>query len=115
MRDGAAIDISHEKIGSSAVVRVSGDVDMTGSPRLRDEIRSAQDTRPEQVVIDLSEVQYMDSSGLATLVEAMKIAKNKGSRLVLCSMHPKVRGIFEIARLDQYFTIVDSVDDALNG
>lgn len=114
MRDGAAIDISQERVGSAAIVRVSGDVDMTGSPRLRDEIRTAQDARPERIVIDLSEVQYMDSSGLATLVEAMKNAKSKGSLLVLCSMHDKVRGIFEIARLDQYFTIVNSTDDALN-
>ncbi len=89
-----------------------GDVDMSGSPELRAKIRTAQGDGPRRLVVDLSEVGYMDSSGLATLVEAMKNAKNSGSELVLASMGEKVRAIFEIARLDAYFTIVGSVDEA---
>ena len=55
----------------------------------------------------------MDSSGVATFVEAMQLARRKGSRLVLCDLQERVRSIFEIARLDMVFTIVDSTEEAL--
>jgi len=58
-------------------------------------------------------VPYMDSSGVATLVEAMQTARRTGGRLILCSMQAKVRSIFEIARLDTVFTIVASADEGL--
>jgi anti-sigma B factor antagonist len=54
----------------------------------------------------------MDSSGVATLVEAMQIARKQSTRLVLCGMQSKVRSIFEIARLDRVFTIVDDREAA---
>lgn len=109
---GEPVEVRTERAGETAVIRPMGDVDMSGSPELRAKIRTAQGDSPRRLVVDLSEVGYMDSSGLATLVEAMKNAKNSGSELVLASMGEKVRAIFEIARLDAYFTIVGSVDEA---
>lgn len=114
MRDGSAIEIEQTTSGDAVVIQARGDIDITGSPVLRDEIRKAQQTKPAKLVVDLEHVPYMDSSGLATLVEAMKNAKPAGTSLVLCAMHEKVRAIFEIARLDQYFTILPSRDDALS-
>ena len=54
-----------------------------------------------------------DSSGVATLVEAMQQTRRRGVKLVLCNMQEKVRSIFEIARLDTVFTIVDNTDQAM--
>lgn len=96
------------------VVMPRSDVDLSRSPELRQALRSASDRKPERLVVDLSDVGYMDSSGLATLVEAMRTSKSTGSPLILASMNQKVRAIFEIARLDQFFKIVDTVDAALN-
>ncbi len=96
------------------VIHPSGDVDMSRSPDLRTAIRSAQENRPPKLVVDLSDVAYMDSSGLATLVEAMRTSKSNNTAMVLCGMHDKVRSIFEIARLNQFFTIVDDVDAAVS-
>jgi anti-sigma B factor antagonist len=56
----------------------------------------------------------MDSSGVATLVEAMQVARRCDSRLVLCGLQEKVRSIFEIARLDMVFSITPGVDEAMN-
>lgn len=96
------------------VVRPTGDVDMSRSPDLRVALRSAHDRRPSKLVVDLEHVGYMDSSGLATLVESMRTAKGNKTSMVLCTMNEKVRAIFEIARLHQFFTIVDSLEDAIN-
>jgi len=108
-----ADDLVHiESDADTVIVRPQGDVDMSRSPQLRQALRDAMATKPRSLIVDLGEVGYMDSSGLATLVEAMRTAKRAGTRMTLCAMNDKVRAIFEIARLDQFFTIRDGVDDA---
>tara|TARA_R110002072_G_scaffold72532_1_gene173365 strand:+ start:55 stop:408 length:354 start_codon:yes stop_codon:yes gene_type:complete len=96
------------------VLAPSADVDMSRSPELRTVIRQEMDSTVHKLVVDLEEVHYMDSSGLATLVEAMRNAGKSDTKLVICNMHPKVRAIFEIARLDSFFSIVDSRDEAIS-
>lgn len=100
--------------GASVIVP-TGEIDLNSSPVLRQEIKRVQSERPERVVINLSAVPYMDSAGVATLVEAMQVARKTGTRLVLCSMQDKVRSIFEISRLDTVFTIVPDEAAALAG
>ena len=70
--------------------------------------------RPARLIIALDNVPYMDSSGVATFVEAMQLARNSGSRLVLCGLQDRVRSVFEIARLDMVFTIVADADAAMS-
>ena len=112
-RNGAEpLMIRSETIGGSVFVRPSGDVDLSGSPTLRLELRKAQTAKPGRLVIDLAGVPYMDSSGVATLVEAMQMARKNNTKLVLCALQDKVRSIFEIARLDTVFTIVSSAEAA---
>lgn len=96
------------------VIAPSTDIDMSRSPELRTVIRQEMGSGVHKMVVDLEEVHYMDSSGLATLVEAMRNASKSDMKLVICQMHEKVSAIFEIARLDSFFTIVDSRDDAVS-
>ncbi len=105
--------IPSEKIGSANVLSPKGDVDLSRSPALRNALRQAQAAKPSKLVVDLAGVEYMDSSGVATLVEALQIARKNNTKIVLCDLKDKVRSIFEIARLDTVFTIVNSRDDAL--
>lgn len=112
MPDHDSITIDREFREGVIVVAPIGDVDMGRSPALRSALRSVQDGRPKRLVVDLGQVEYMDSSGLATLVEAMRTAKANKTEMVLCAMNDKVRAIFEIARLHYFFTIVDSLDEA---
>lgn len=112
MADDLPIEISTSRDSDITVLAPRGDVDMTASPVLRQALREAQSDSQERLIIDLGEVGYMDSSGVATLVEAMKRAKAQHTLLVLCNMNERVRAIFEIARLDKYFPIVDSIEAA---
>lgn len=111
---GDTLSVQTESRDGAVIVRPAGDIDLSGSPTLRQEIKKAQGSAPKRLVIDLAAVPYMDSSGVATLVEAMQIARRGGTRLVLCGLQDKVRSIFEIARLDTVFTITPSVDAALS-
>lgn len=108
------VQIERDPDGAMVVIRPTADVDMSRSPQLRAALRDSQSGKLDRLIVDLGEVGYMDSSGLATLVEAMRTAKRMGTRMILCAMNEKVRAIFEIARLDQFFVIVDELDAARN-
>lgn len=109
----SAFRVTVNNTGSAVVVLPSGEIDLNASPVLRQELKRVQTARPERLIVDLSGVPYMDSSGVATLVEAMQIARKNSTRLVLCGMQDKVRSIFEIARLDTVFTIAPDSQTAM--
>jgi anti-sigma B factor antagonist len=107
------IKVRTERRGKTTIVAPEGDIDLGRSPVLRDSLRTEAAKRPGRLVIDLSMVEYMDSSGVATLVEALQMSRKNSTSLVLCGMKDKVRSIFEIARLDTVFTIAPSLDAAV--
>ncbi len=96
------------------VLAPTADIDMSRSPDLRSAIRQELGAGVHKMVVDLEDVHYMDSSGLATLVEAMRNIGGTDTRLVICNMNPKVSAIFEIARLDSFFSIVGSREEAIS-
>jgi anti-anti-sigma factor len=69
--------------------------------------------KPERVVIDLSDVTYIDSAGLAALIQAMQKVEDYGGKFLLAGLQETVRSIFEISRLDQVFRIFPDTDTAL--
>lgn len=107
------LEIVVEQLDKGVTLTPDGEVDLSTSKDLQVALKGAMSGKPQRVVVNLESVPYMDSSGVATLVEAMQIARKQSSTLVLCAMQDKVRSIFEIARLDRVFTIVPSMEDAL--
>ena len=101
-----------EKQGASIVV-FNGEIDLESSPAARKILLRCFDNT-SNVIVDLSGVTYIDSSGVASLVEALQAAKKNGSRLSLVSVSEPTRRVLELARLDKVFTICSSVDDALD-
>lgn len=89
-----------------------GEIDLSTSPELRQSLLESIEQKVERIVIDFSAVTYMDSSGVATLVEALQKQRSAGGKMILCALQPKVRSVFEIARLDSLFTIVDDAEAA---
>lgn len=97
------------------MVAPRGDIDLARSPVLRQSLQQAQASRPKRLVIDLAQVDYMDSSGVATLVEALQAAQANATAMILCNLQNRVQSIFEIARLDTIFTIQQDLRDAISG
>lgn len=113
MADQNQLEVVWESRDGATILRPAGDIDLSRSPILRNDIRKALGDKPSRLVIELSGVSYMDSSGVATLVEAMQLARKIDARLVLCALTDRVHSIFEIARLDQFFTIRADLPAAL--
>jgi anti-sigma B factor antagonist len=111
---GTGLVVRTETRGGALVLSPTGDIDLTASPQLREELRKAQIGRPVRLVVDLASVPYMDSSGVATLVQALQVARRNSTKMVLCGLTDRVRSIFEIARLDTVFTIVPDTETAIS-
>ena len=101
----AGIDIVSGGTEMDKTVAVQGRITVSNSAEMRTALADALRTKPASVSLDLSGVSYLDTSGLATLIEAVGIARNQGTRLILSGMHDQPRYFFEITHLDRLFEI----------
>lgn len=106
------LTIRMETAGGVEVVALSGEVDMRASPALRSELLGVVERRPARTILDLSGTSYIDSSGVGTLVEFKRKIERVGGRVVLTGMQHRVRSVFEITKLDRFFAIAESVEEA---
>jgi anti-sigma B factor antagonist len=95
------------------VLPLDGEIDLHVSPRVAASLGAMIETKPRRLVVDLSKVTYIDSSGLAVLIEGMQNVEAYGGKFILAGIQENVKPIFEIARLDQVFLIFPHVDAAL--
>jgi anti-sigma B factor antagonist len=95
------------------VLPLEGEIDLHVSPRISAALGAMIGQKPARLVVDLSAVTYIDSSGLAVLIEGMQNVEAYGGKFILVGLQEGVKPIFEIARLDQVFIIFPDVDAAL--
>jgi anti-sigma B factor antagonist len=88
-----------------------GSIDLQGGMTLSEQIREVTPQSDQLWVIDLSEVDFMDSSGLVPLINGLTSARENGCRLVLCNVQAPVRLILELTQLDSVFEIFDTYED----
>ena len=84
---------------------LEGEVDLNDSPAIKARLAELLAGKPPRVFIDLGGVSYIDSSGLAALIEAMQRIQAYGGALALYGIHSNVQNVFQISRLDQVFRI----------
>ena len=101
-----------EKQGDACVVRLAGELDLYNAPQVRETLSEACDDSAERVVVDLSEVEFIDSTALGVLIEARTRLANRRAFL-LAAPGLETRRALEISGLDRHFTVHDSVSEAL--
>jgi anti-sigma B factor antagonist len=87
-------------------VAIEGRITVNNSDEMRRKLLAALRSRPAQVIVDLSQTTYMDSSGLATLLEAVRIARKQDTRLLLAGVSGQPRCLFQIGQIDRVFEFV---------
>lgn len=95
------------------VLQLEGEIDLHVSPEVAESLRTIVAKKPKVLVVDLAKVTYLDSSGLAVLIEAMQNVQGYGGKFAVANVQESVQHILEIARLDQVFQIFPDVDAAL--
>ena len=101
---------SFEKEGV-LVFQVNGEINISTSPELK---KQFEKQTLKKIVVDLEKVNYIDSSGLATLVEILKRTKSQGGALGLSGLSEKVKSLFEITKLDKLFLILQTQAEAVD-
>jgi len=94
-----------ERDEGAALLRVYGDVTIQTSPQLREQLKPLLSTSMREICVALEHVDFMDSSGIATLVEGLQWARMTGGRFLLSGLSENVRDVFELAKLDTVFEI----------
>ncbi len=92
------------------IFQVHGEINISTSPDLK---KAFEKQATRKIVVDLERVSYIDSSGLATLVEMLKKTKSQGGALGLAGMTDKVKSLFEITKLDKLFFISQNQQEAV--
>ena len=111
---GKDIEINIVRNGPCSVVHVEGDIDLKSSPELRSAILDLYENRgQERVILNLAGVNYIDSSGVASLVEGLQEAKRRNARFILTGLNESPRHVLELTRLTKVFEIANTVEEAL--
>jgi anti-sigma B factor antagonist len=98
---------------SKVIIALAGDVDLHSSIELRQHLLGVLEKKPPIIVLNLEGVDFMDSSGLATLVEALQLSRRSGGQIRLAALKQRVKNLLEISRLDAIFKIYASEAEAL--
>lgn len=93
-------------------VEPSGAVSVANVNEFEKELNSAVSSENNPIlVVDMTQVDFLDSAGLMALVNGFRLAQSLGRRLIICSLAPSVRMIFELTQLDRVFEIFESRDN----
>jgi len=108
------MQISARQLDKTTILDVSADIDLARSPEFRKVVlRELRELRTPRVLLNLTAVRYIDSSGVASLVEALKASRDLGSRLILFGLSSAVREVLQLSKLIRVFEIRDTEEQAV--
>jgi anti-sigma B factor antagonist len=103
-----ALELKQVEQDGNGIVEARGEIDLYSSPQLREAILKVCKSTKQKVGVNLSEVTYMDSSGVATLVEGLQAAGGANSFVLVAPSQPVLK-VLQLSRLDSVFTIVEQL------
>jgi anti-sigma B factor antagonist len=93
--------------GDHTVVSVAGEIDLYTAPRLQSELTSALGASPARLVVDMSGVDFCDSTGINVLLAALRVARERGGELMLAGPGSATRKVLQVTGLESVFTVLD--------
>ena len=106
--------ITTKQTNDITVYNVDGDIDINSSPDIRTAFEKSINSKDMKIVVNLDSVSYIDSSGLATLVELLKKTRSYGGKMKITNLAAKVKSLFEITKLEKLFEIYDNEEEAVS-
>lgn len=100
------------KKGYSVVTATVDKLNASNAPELKSALLTINKNNVSNIIIDLTQTSYCDSSGLSAILSANRLCKNSGGEFILCGLQPNVQKMIEIAQLNRVLHIVDTQDEA---
>jgi anti-sigma B factor antagonist len=111
-----SVELQISQSGNEVVtLLIEGDIDMSSSTLVRNHLTDLFEKKQKVIIVDLSKVAYIDSSGIATLVEGLQWSHANNTKFRLTCLTPMVKDVFEIARLLTVFEVFESNEEAHQG
>jgi anti-sigma B factor antagonist len=108
------MQILTRRLDNTAILDITGDIDLAHSTEVRRMLlQEVREKRTPKVILNLQSVNYIDSSGVASLVEGLKASRDVGSRLILFGLSPIAHEVFQLSKLLNIFEIYETEDMAL--
>lgn len=107
------MSVKVENKNGLSVCYVEGEIDINSAPAIKKSFDKLLGSKAPKIIINLSKVTYVDSSGLATLVEILKNMRSYGGKLRLTNLSTKIKSLFEITKLEKLFDIMPSEEEAV--
>ena len=108
-----ALELSSARLGDTVVISFAGELDISSAARVEKELASVEEGAPPVIVLDLSALEFMDSTGLRLVVGADHRARARGARLAVVRGREAVQRIFRITRLEDRLDMVASAGDVV--
>jgi anti-sigma B factor antagonist len=106
--NGKGLSFHFKDEDTHCLVTLAGDLNMFSAPEFRNHLVKKLESGAKRILLDLSELIFIDSSGIGVLVSFVTMArKNAGAKIVLCGLKPQIRSIFEVTRLLSVFNVVE--------
>jgi anti-sigma B factor antagonist len=107
------VRVSSEKAGDATIVRAEGELDLHTAPTLQAEIDSVLEQQPGLIVVDLSKVDFMDSTGLSVIVATVAAMRQQGGEVRVVTGADKITKVFTLTGVDQQVGLFGSLEEAL--
>jgi anti-sigma B factor antagonist len=107
------MELKIRKNGESYIIDVNGEMDLYNSYKLKELVMKMLEKKVERYIINLENVDYIDSSGIGALIYICSTIKKMGLKLVITNIHGSVKKVIELTKLMGYFPIAPTIDEAL--
>ncbi len=107
------MELKIRKSGENYIIDVNGEMDLYNSYRLKELVMKMLEKKVERFIVNLEQVDYIDSSGIGALIYICSTIKKANLRLVITNIHGSVKKVIELTKLMGYFPITQTIEEAL--
>lgn len=107
------MELKIRKSGENYIIDVNGEMDLYNSYRLKELVMKMLEKKVERFIVNLEQVDYIDSSGIGALIYICSTIKKMNLRLVITNIHGSVKKVIELTKLMGYFPITPTIEEAL--
>ncbi|PJE04492.1 MAG: anti-anti-sigma factor [Leptospira sp.] len=104
------MELKLNQVGKIKIIEISGKYDIESTEEFEKIFNQQLDSKPQIVAIDMTKLDYIDSSGIGSLIKCLNSLKNKNGKMILVGIKPMIMNVFKLAKLDMFFEITSKVD-----
>ncbi|WCL48386.1 STAS domain-containing protein [Leptospira sp. GIMC2001] len=108
--EGYRMELKLSQLGNIKIIEISGKYDIESTEEFENIFNKQLESKPKYIAVDMSKLDYIDSSGIGSLIKCLNSLKSKNGKLLLIGMKPMIQNVFKLAKLDMFFEILSKPD-----